>query len=575
VSALTQGLTKARQALQAGRVDVAEGICRELVRKHPGAAEPLYQLGTILSLRGKVSAAVPFWRRAAQAEPAQGQYRVALAHGLAAIGQLEAAVEASRAAVGLEPESADARLQLANLCRRANQLDAALEQYQHAIRLAPESARAYGDLGALLSELGRSDAAIECLCAAVERDPKFASSWANLGAVLHAAGHSPQAIEACRQAVRFNPRHPTAWLTLGNALAEESRWSEAVAAYDAAVAIAGTGKAAVDARHNRSLADLALGNFARGWVDYRLRRAAAPSAAIGTGLPRWGGEMLAGKTLLVRREQGIGTQVMFSGYLGYLAGRARHVVVECDERLRELFARTYPSLEFVSDVGHALHRGGESPDAEAAIGDLPGDLARAGVLEANAAPTPPLLAADPKLVKKWQARLKELSGSLNVGISWRGGGTASTRRKRSTSLADWERVLCTPGVNFVNLQYGATEEELQSLPAGVTLRRWADFDPRRDLDDLAALCVALDQVITIDNSTAHLAAASGTRTWILLPSAADWRWMCDATRSAWYPAARLFRQLDKTSWAGVFERVAGELGALGERDGINSRRTAA
>jgi tetratricopeptide (TPR) repeat protein len=566
----------------------AEAIYRDLVRKHPREGEPLYQLGVILSSRGRLAAAVPFWRRATEAAPSELQYKRALARGLVEIGQLDGAVEVGRSAVEVAPSSAEAHLQLASLYRRAKQFDAAIEHYEQAIGLAPDAPGAHGDLANLYSELGRTADAIECYTAAVSRDGDFADGWANLGATLHAAGHGREAIEACRQAVIKSPRHPTVWLTLGNALADAGRWAEAVVAYDTVVAN-NPGAPNLDARYNRSLADLAVGDFARGWSDYRLRHTVAPTNRLPSGLPRWGGESLVGKTLLVRREQGIGTQVMFSGYVGLVARHAGHVIVECDGRVKELLARSYAAVEFrtadelftESGTGVARLRAldGRMPDVEAAIGDLPSSAS--DIVPPDAGPVAPRLLPDPERIVKWRRRLAELPGGFCVGVSWRGGGTSGTRRKRSTSLTDWHGVLATPGINFINLQYGPIEDELRSLPAGVALTQWPDFDPTRDLDDLVALSLALQRVITVDNSTAHLAAAAGAATWILLPAAADWRWMSHSTESRWYPAARLVRQVDGATWTESLARVADELlvqranWASVDQASVNSGRAAA
>jgi tetratricopeptide (TPR) repeat protein len=580
-------MARVRGALSAGRVGDAEKICRELVRKHPREAELLYQLGVISCLQGRVSAAVPFWRRAVDAAPDEPQYKRALAHGLAEVGQLDAAVDVASSATELSPSSAEGQLQLAGLLRRAKRFDEAIARYQRVIELVPESAAAHGDLGNLLAELGRTEAAIECFAAAVKRDPDFADGWANLGATLYAADHAKEAILACYHAVVKAPKHPTAWLTLGNALAAEGRWGGAVAAYDAAVKNDPAGDSA-KARYNRALADLAVGNFARGWTEYRLRHAVDPTVRSWTGLPRWGGESLDGKWLLVRREQGIGTQVMFSGYLPLAGMQAERVFVECDARLTGLLARSYPGVDFLTTecLLEQFEGGGVQarridqrlPDVETAIGDLPSNLL--GVAPAENGPVAPRLAPDPNRIEAWRRRLAELPGGLKVGVSWRGGSTEGVRRKRSTALADWSGLLATPGASFVNLQYGAVDEELRSLPTELTLARWPHFDPTRDLDELAALAATLDLVVTVDNSTAHLAAASGATAWVLLPAAADWRWMCDASRTVWYPAARLIRQAAQATWAQtlavVVEEVRGRATAASTiRSGANSSRTAA
>ena len=470
--------------LAAGQVAEADAVCRDLVRKYPRQAEPLYQLGVILCLQGRVSAAVPFWRRAADAAPTEPQYKRALAHGLAEIGQLEAAVEVARSAVELAPSSAEGHLQLANLFRRAKQFDAAIEHYRQAIDLAPDSPAAYGDLGNLLSELGTYRGGDSVFRGSREPRSRFrrrvgksrrdalrggpcprgdcgvSPRGDQVSAAPHGMAHARQ---------RAGGRGP---LVRGGCGLRHRNCQQSGRTQPQGAVQPQPGRSG-----RRGISPRGGGNIACDTPSSR-------QSVIWTGLPRWGGESLEGKTLLVRREQGIGTQVMFSGYLEPAARHAGHVIAECDGRLRELLARSYAGVEFrtteelfgeqQSDVARVQPLDGRL-DVETAIGDLPSNLS--GVVSPDAGPVAPRLMPDRDLIAKWQRRLAELPGELNVGISWRGGSTSGTRRKRSTNLCDWQGVLATPGVNFVNLQYGPIDDELASLQSGVELARWPDFDP--------------------------------------------------------------------------------------------------
>jgi hypothetical protein len=187
----------------------------------------------------------------------------------------------------------------------------------------------------------------------------------------------------------------------------------------------------------------------------------------------------------------------------------------------------------------------------------------------------PRLTPDAALFRKWRERLSRLGRGLCVGISWRGGGTTTARRKRSTTLDQWMPVLGVGGARFVSLQYGVGEEELAEhrRRGGTALHRWDDFDAGDDLDDLAALMAALDLVVSVDNSTVHLAGAVGAPTWVLLPAAADWRWQVEAATTPWYPTATLIRQQDAAAgWPPLFADVAGRLERLiAESGGAVSR----
>jgi ADP-heptose:LPS heptosyltransferase len=150
---------------------------------------------------------------------------------------------------------------------------------------------------------------------------------------------------------------------------------------------------------------------------------------------------------------------------------------------------------------------------------------------------------------------------LKVGISWRGGADEHVRRMRSTILDQWSELLRTPRIQFINLQYGATAEELAHVEreTGIRIHHWNDADPLCDLDDFAAQIAALDLVISVDNSTVHMAGALGVETWVLLPFAADWRWMLDRSDTPWYCRVRLFRQPRAGCWPPTFSDVAAEL----------------
>jgi ADP-heptose:LPS heptosyltransferase len=161
---------------------------------------------------------------------------------------------------------------------------------------------------------------------------------------------------------------------------------------------------------------------------------------------------------------------------------------------------------------------------------------------------------------------------LKVGISWFGGKDNETRRRRSVPIATWRDVLATRGAQFISLQYGDTRQLVAGVQRefGTTIHSWDDCDPLREIDDFAALVASLDLVISVDNSTVHLAGAVGTPVWTLLPFASDWRWLLECEDSPWYPSMRLFRQREAGDWTEVMNRVAARL-AGGTAGGATDR----
>ncbi len=148
-----------------------------------------------------------------------------------------------------------------------------------------------------------------------------------------------------------------------------------------------------------------------------------------------------------------------------------------------------------------------------------------------------------------------------MGVSWHGGKDAETRRRRSVALELWGPILRVPGVRFFNIQYGAAAAEAVRAARDfhLPLDDGSDCDPLQDLDDFAAKLTALDLILTVDNSTAHLAAALGKPVWTLLPFAADWRWMLDRETTPWYPTMRLLRCRAADQWSELLQRTARRL----------------
>jgi hypothetical protein len=277
-------------------------------------------------------------------------------------------------------------------------------------------------------------------------------------------------------------------------------------------------------------------------------------------VPRWDGTPLAGRSILILSEQGIGDQVMFASCLPDVLRGARTSFVECDVRLVPLFARSFPHITAIprmTDPG--LPQVGPCDVIECDfieyIGTLPRFLRRR--LE-DFPQTSGYLQPDPNLVAKWRSSFACLGGALKVGISWSGGKDAETRRRRSVPLGVWEPIFQVPGVRFVNIQYGpAAADALQARHRfGISLDDATDCDPLRNLDDFAAKIAALDLVLTVDNSTAHLAAAIGRPVWTLLPFSPDWRWMLDRDSTPWYPTMRLLRCRTPDNWTDLLHRTA-------------------
>jgi ADP-heptose:LPS heptosyltransferase len=180
------------------------------------------------------------------------------------------------------------------------------------------------------------------------------------------------------------------------------------------------------------------------------------------------------------------------------------------------------------------------------------------------------LKPDPAMRTRWAERYAQLGQGIKVGISWRG-GHISQAHKRSTTLDQWQDILRTSGMQWINLQYGSPAQEINDAHErfGIAIHDWDDSDPLTDLDNFAAQIAALDLVISVDNSTVHMAGALGVPVWVLQPYSADWRWLLEREDSHWYPSVRQFRQPAREDWASVLRNAEQQLVLYGASKRIN------
>jgi hypothetical protein len=270
--------------------------------------------------------------------------------------------------------------------------------------------------------------------------------------------------------------------------------------------------------------------------------------------PAWTGEKLASGSLLLWGEQGVGDEIMFAGLVPDALRTGNHCILDCEPRLNPLFTRSFPGVQVVSGCGPGLR-----PELEIAAqlptGSLPG-LFRKSSAE-FAATKSPYLVADP--AEREQFRGRYADGRRLIGLAWQT-NNRKTARFRSISLSRFAPLFALPDTRWVSLQYGRhgkLENQIQAASAPLLFDH--TVDQLKNIDAFAAQVAALDLVITIDNSTAHLAGALGVPVWVMLPFAPDWRWLLEREDSPWYPAVRLFRQPQPGDWQSVIEKVESAL----------------
>lgn len=575
-------------AQQSGRSDEAVEAIRRALQLSGPQAPYLTNLGVILDTLGRSTEAMETLTQAVVLDPKSYGAVFALASTLGRLGKLAEAELRYREAILLEPGNAAAHNSLGSILQSLGRGDEAEAAYQRAILLNPRHARAHYNLGTMLKERGHLDRAAERFRAALAISPDLAEAYVNLGAILHDQGDIDQAISHARKAIAINPNDAVAHNNLGAALRDAGRLDAAMESYAAAIALSPTmGEAQhnagvalqrlgrddealesyqraqglkggfAEAELNAALLMLMRGDFAAGWKAYDSRWQKG-NEVRDFPYPLWQGEQ--GGAVLVWGEQGVGDEVLLAGMIPELVTRCCAVVMEVDRRLTTLFARSFPGVKV---VGRRV-----PPDPATQSPDIDWHCPLGGLgrwFRPDAASFPSrksYLSADQQRRRHYRSLLEEGKPRAIVGLTW-SSRNAKIGHHKSIDLAQWASILATPGVRFVDLQYGDTTAARTALAAetGISLAHIPDLDLTDDLDGVTALASACDLVISVSSATAHLAAAAGCPTWVLVPRAAGnlWVWMRGQDHTPWYPGVKIFRQTKSGRWDDV---IAGARDAL-------------
>ncbi len=533
---------------QAGRLEEAIEAYRRALLIEPRNARVYFNLGRAQQAQGRLPEAAHSYRTALDIEPGLAGAWVNLGSVWASQGKFAEAQRCYEQSLRLEPNDAAAYFNLGNMHQEQRRVDEAIRYYRMSLALEMGNANTLCNLGNALRERGEFAEAVDCLQAVLAVRPDFAAAHSNLGVTYQDLGRFDEAQACLERAVQLDPRQAVFHFNLGTVIKDQGDPAAGIACYDRALAL--------DPSHAQTLcargaALLQLGRFAEGWIDYE-HRARCPQFGIrGFPQPYWDGSPLAGRTLLVFCEQGLGDTLQFVRYLSRFSSD-EHMVLAVQPALiplleqsgfRSLVSRNEPLPAF--DV--YCHLMSLARFFGTTLDNIPHD-------------TPYLVAAADR-VTTWRNKLHDIPGR-KIGIAWQGRTDYRGDMLRSIPLACYEPLARVPGVSLLSLQKGVGQEQLAALEG-----RFKVIDLASSLDndggaflDTAAVMNSLDLVITSDTSIAHLAGALGVPVWVALHVSPDWRWMLDRQDSPWYPSMQLFRQSRPGQWSDVFERMAAALG---------------
>ncbi|MEO7387602.1 MAG: tetratricopeptide repeat-containing glycosyltransferase family protein [Gammaproteobacteria bacterium] len=537
---------------QAGRLADAERLYRQILGQIPRHPDALHFLGLLAHQSGHHAAAVDLIGQALEVIPQHAPCHLHRGLALQSLGRLDEALASYQQALALDPELPEAHNNAGFVLLELGNADQALQCLERALALRPAFAEALNNRGMALEVLGRPGDALADLESALQLRPDYPEAHLNRGNTLLATGRLDEALGSYSRALELRPGHADTLNNRGQALEALGRVDDAIADYRRAHALR-PGFAA--AHWNEAIALLRQGDYAAGWRLYEWRRQALGPRRLVREFaePLWLGETaIAGRTLLVHHEQGLGDTLQMLRYVPLLADQSARVIVEVPPALTAL-AATLPGAPLVVEEGAPL----PVFDLQCPMMSLP--LACATTL-ATVPAAVPYLAAPESTRTAWRDRLDSKQGDAQrrrIGLAWSGSVAHRNDRQRSIALATL-RPLLEVDAEWHALHREYRPEDVPVLAAEPRLRDWSGN--LRTLADTAGLIEHLDLVITVDTAVAHLAGALGKPVWLLLPRVADYRWLEERPDSPWYPTMRLFRQPAAGDWASVLRAVATALG---------------
>lgn len=569
---------------QLGRWSDAVEMLRKAVRVAPRHAPAHHLLATALRDSGNADEAVKSFNRAIACRSDFVDAYFGLADLFRMLGREPEAILIYGRLVAAKPDSFEAWLKHAAALEAARRYDEALKSYDRAIAIKPDIAEAHANRGNVFSALGRHEEAVASFDEAIAVRKDFVEVHINRGNSLRLLRRLDEGVASYDAAIALRPTMSQAHFSRGLALEECGRFAAAIESFDRTIALRPDVGLQAHAWAHRAWAFNALGDFEQTFADVERSLQLAPNDAdtlsristiellhgrwkeawpkferrlsvvkdwssfVPPG-PRWEGEDLADRILVLRGEQGLGDRIQFCLFVPHLAKRGLRIAVWTDPVLIPLL-KTCDGLEnAVSDLCQLEQTAGMR---WLPMASLPFIL---NTLPETVPSTASYLKAEPPRVQRWRDRLGE--GGFKIGVAWQGNRIMPGDDTRSIPVREFAPLAELPGVRLIALQKGFGVEQIAEAPFKERIETFGeDFDADGAFLDTAAVMMHLDLVVTSDTSIAHLAGALGRQVFVALRKVPDWRFLLGRDDSPWYPSMRLFRQTEAGDWRGVFDRIA-------------------
>ena len=440
---------------------------------------------------------------------------------------------------------------LGSLFKETGRITESLDCMLKSVQINPQDSDAHNNYGVTLQELGRLDEAVSSYSQAIILEPDNIEAHKNLGNTFKDQGNLDKAIIAYNEAISINPDDSESHYNMGVTLKLLGKLEEAIASYTKAIEL---NPNYVEAHQNLSFVLLNCGKLLKGFDEYewRWKKTELLPEQRQFVQPMWDGKQpLNGKRILIWCEQGIGDTIMWSSRLLLLASQSKHCILECQPKLVTLLKRSFPNVD-VKVKDRRLDSLRDDFDFHLPMGSIYKnfiqELSKTDKVDAYLVP-------DLMRVDYWKDRLKSLGNGPFIGISWKSVNMSSSRLQNYAKISDLYPALKLPNVTFVNLQYTEFNDDLAQVQEelGVKVHNFNDLDHFNNIDDVAALCTALDMVVSTKTTVPLISAAVGTPTML-----ANWK------QSPWNnlllnpvgPMINIFERNTWESWDNIFKLIA-------------------
>lgn len=504
----------------------AEESYNEAIELKENYAPAYHNLGQTFYAQNKFDEAMDAYNKALMAQNNYAEVYNSIGMLLRDQNLFEHAVKAYQNAISLSPNYVAAHYNLGNLLKDQGDLDCAVKLYEKAISLNPYHAASFNNMGHALQELGKIDVSFENYIKAIELQPGLAEAHCNLASIWMEKGKLDEAIVSAKRAISIQPDFADAHMNLSFALLNKGMLKE--------------GLVENEWRWKTINGQKRIRPFSRPW---------------------WNGKTsLDGKTILIWSEQGVGDTLNWSARISSISDLAENCILQCPEKLGSLLSRSFPNIKIESvDKDYGLSR--TDIDFHFPLGSIYQLFPPTG---ANNDMRNTLLVPDPDRVAFWKERLRSIGAGPYIGLAWKSSNLAQRRMMNYASISDLSPVLQLSKATFVNLQYKDFSKDLREAKNrnGVTIHNFDDLDHYNNIDDVAALCAALDIVVTTKNTVSIIASRVGTTTKLANWCQSPWN---NLLYNPTGPSVEIFERNTWESWERVFCEIANDISSSSYR----------